>query len=206
MSAPQTLAILTRPFGQIHAPFPAEGLEAGQELGPGQDRRRGHRRVLFASRPLDELDGPPLFEQGVEDVLRVPELVGHGPAAGHPLEDILDDPRVPPGKQPVQVPHLRIELVVFFRADRHDRMGIRSPERLGDRTVERVDPHWVDDVALLPEGHIDRIAARWIDLIDCEECDVDPDEKPMLRELAGDLVAFCRLAEGAEDVLFAWSL
>jgi hypothetical protein len=75
-----------------------------------------------------------------------------------------------------------------------------------ERTVERVDPHWIDDVALLPEAHLDRIAARWIDLIECEECDVEPDEKPMLRELAGDLVAFCRRAEGAEDVLFAWSL
>ena len=53
---------------------------------------------------------------------------------------------------------------------------------------------------------LDRIAARWIDLIDCEECDVDPDEKPMLRELAGDLVDFCRRAEDAEDVLFAWSI
>jgi len=78
--------------------------------------------------------------------------------------------------------------------------------RLGDRTIERVDPHWVDDIAGLPEGQVDRIAARWIDLIDCEECSVDPEEKPMLRELAGDLVGFCRLAESAEDVLFAWSI
>ncbi len=77
---------------------------------------------------------------------------------------------------------------------------------LSDRTVERVDPHWVDEVALLPDSYLDRVAARWIDLIDCEECDIDPEEKPMLRELAGDLVAFCRLAQGAEDVLFAWSL
>lgn len=77
---------------------------------------------------------------------------------------------------------------------------------ISERTVERVDPHWVDDVALLPDSYLDRVAARWIDLIDCEECDVDPEEKPMLRELAGDLVAFCRRAQGAEDVLFAWSL
>jgi len=74
-----------------------------------------------------------------------------------------------------------------------------------ERTVERIDPHWVDDVALLPEGHLDRIAARWIDLIDGEECEVEPDDKPMLRQLAGDLVDFCRRAEGAEEVLLAWS-
>jgi hypothetical protein len=76
---------------------------------------------------------------------------------------------------------------------------------VSDRMVERVDPHWIDDVARLPEGQLDRIAARWIDLIDCEECEVDPDEKPMLRELAGDLVAFCR-AQDAEDVLLAWTI
>jgi hypothetical protein len=75
-----------------------------------------------------------------------------------------------------------------------------------DRTIERVDPHWIDEVAVLPDGYLDRVAARWIDLIDCQECEVDPDEKPMLRELAGDLVDFCRRAQGAEDVLFAWSL
>jgi hypothetical protein len=77
---------------------------------------------------------------------------------------------------------------------------------LSERTVERVDPDWIDAVATVPEGSLDRIAARWIDLIDCEECSVDPDEKPMLRELAGDLVSFCRRAEGAEDVLFVWSI
>jgi hypothetical protein len=74
------------------------------------------------------------------------------------------------------------------------------------RTVERVDPHWIDAVARLPDGHVDRIAARWIELLDCEGCEVDPEEKPMLRELTGELIDFCRLAEGAEHVLFAWSL
>jgi len=66
--------------------------------------------------------------------------------------------------------------------------------------VERVDPDWVDEVALLPDGHLDRIAARWIDLIDCEECSVDPDEKPMLRELAAISSTSAAAREGAEDV------
>lgn len=78
--------------------------------------------------------------------------------------------------------------------------------RLGDRTIERVDHHWIDEVALLPGTQVDRIAARWIDLIDCEECAVDAEEKPMLRQLAGDLIDFCRCAQGADDVLFAWSI
>jgi hypothetical protein len=75
-----------------------------------------------------------------------------------------------------------------------------------ERTIERVDPHWIDAVARIPGSRIDRIAARWIELLDCEGCEVDPDDKSMLRELAGELVDFCRRAEGAEDVLFAWSL
>lgn len=75
-----------------------------------------------------------------------------------------------------------------------------------DRMVERVDPHWIDDVARLPAGQLDPIAPRWIDLIDCPEFEVDPDEKPMLRELAGDLFAFCRHARDAEDVLLIWTI
>jgi hypothetical protein len=77
---------------------------------------------------------------------------------------------------------------------------------LGDRTVERVDPHWVDEVAMLPESKIDRVAARWIELIDCEACEIDAEEKPMMRALAGELIDFCRNARDAEDVLFAWSI
>lgn len=69
-----------------------------------------------------------------------------------------------------------------------------------------MDHHWIDDVALLPGTQVDRIAARWIDLIDCEECAVEVEEKPMLRQLAGDLIDFCRCAQGADDVLFAWSI
>ena len=75
-----------------------------------------------------------------------------------------------------------------------------------ERTVERVDPHWIDAVARLPESRVDRIAARWIELLHREGREIDPEEKPMLRELTGDLIDFCRRAEGAEDVLFAWSL
>jgi hypothetical protein len=78
--------------------------------------------------------------------------------------------------------------------------------RLGDRTVERVDPHWIDAIAQIPDRLIDRIAARWIDLVDSEECHVDAEEKPTFRQVAGELVEFCRLADGAEDVLFAWAI
>ena len=32
------------------------------------------------------------------------------------------------------------------------------------------------------------------------------EEKPWIRDLAGRLVTFCRAADRAQDVLFAWSL
>jgi hypothetical protein len=77
---------------------------------------------------------------------------------------------------------------------------------LSGLVLERVDPEWIGCVASLSGPAIDRAAARWVELIDLEERPVDPDDKPMLRELAGDLVAFCRRARAAEDVLLAWSI
>jgi hypothetical protein len=74
-----------------------------------------------------------------------------------------------------------------------------------DRTIERVDTHWVDDVALIPDRSLDAIAGRWIELIEQEACDVEADEKPMIRAVVGDLVDFCRRAQTAEDVLLAWT-
>jgi hypothetical protein len=77
---------------------------------------------------------------------------------------------------------------------------------LGDRTVERVDPHWAEEVAALPENRVDRLAARWTELVDAEACEVEPEEKPTFRALAGELVGFCREAADTEDVLFAWTI
>jgi hypothetical protein len=75
-----------------------------------------------------------------------------------------------------------------------------------DRTIERVDTHWIDAMAMVPDRALDSIAARWIELIEREECDVDPEDKPMIRAVTGDLVDFCRRAETAEDVLLAWTI
>ncbi len=75
-----------------------------------------------------------------------------------------------------------------------------------ERTVERVSPAWVAGVAQLPDRRLDAIAGRWIELIERSGCDVEADEKPMLRQLAAELVDFCRRAGDAEDVLFAWSI
>jgi len=74
------------------------------------------------------------------------------------------------------------------------------------QTIERVDPTWVGTVARLRDDDLGHIAGRWIDLIEDELGLLPREEKPWIRELAGRLVAFCRAADRAPDVLFAWSL
>jgi hypothetical protein len=87
------------------------------------------------------------------------------------------------------------------------RLELGEPsEASGDRTIERIDPTWITAVARLPDATIDAIAGRWIDLVE-EELGVLPrEEKPWIRDLAGQVVRFCRTADRAPDVLFAWSL
>jgi hypothetical protein len=77
---------------------------------------------------------------------------------------------------------------------------------VGDRTVERVDAEWVTAVARIADREIDAIAGRWIDLIEEELGDLPREEKPWIRSLAGDIVAFARAADRSSAVLFAWSL
>ena len=86
------------------------------------------------------------------------------------------------------------------------RIELNGPDDLEHHSVERVDPDWVDAVAMIPDRQIGAIASAWIDLIEDELGTLASDEKPWIRELAGRLVAFCRAADRAPDVLFAWSL
>jgi hypothetical protein len=76
----------------------------------------------------------------------------------------------------------------------------------GDRVIERVDPGWIDQIARLADHDIDAIAGRWIDLVEEELGFLPREEKPWIRKLAGDVVAFARAADHSSDVLFAWSL
>lgn len=80
-----------------------------------------------------------------------------------------------------------------------------GPEDDG-RSIERVDPSWITAVARIPEAHLGAIASRWIDLVEEEMGSLARDEKPWIRDLTGRLVTFCRTADRAPDVLFAWSL
>lgn len=73
-------------------------------------------------------------------------------------------------------------------------------------SIERVDPAWIEAVARIPESRVGAVASRWIDLVEEELGGLASDEKPWIRDLTGRLVAFCRAADRAPDVLFAWSL
>lgn len=87
------------------------------------------------------------------------------------------------------------------------RLELGGPsEASGDRTIERIDPMWISAVARLPDATIDAIAGRWIALVEEELGTLPREEKPWIRDLAGQVVTFCRTADRATDVLFAWSL
>jgi hypothetical protein len=74
-----------------------------------------------------------------------------------------------------------------------------------ERIVERVDPAWVQVVARVPEDRLDALAGRWIELLEEELGLLPREEKPWIRDLAGRIVAFCRVSTGARDVVFAWA-
>jgi hypothetical protein len=75
-----------------------------------------------------------------------------------------------------------------------------------ERSIERVDPIWISTVARLSDGDLSAIAGRWIELVEDELGVLPREEKPWIREMASQLVEFCRAADRAPDVLFAWSL
>jgi hypothetical protein len=86
------------------------------------------------------------------------------------------------------------------------RLELDGPGEVDERTIERVDPGWISTVARIPESDLAAIAGRWIDLVEEELGVLASEEKPWIRDLAGRLVAFCRDADRAPDVLFAWSI
>ena len=86
------------------------------------------------------------------------------------------------------------------------RLELEGPHDADDRTIERVDPSWIGTVARISDGDLSAIAGRWIELVEDELGELPREEKPWIRELAGQLVEFCRAADRAPDVLFAWSL
>jgi len=86
------------------------------------------------------------------------------------------------------------------------RLELDGPGGEDDLTIERVDPSWIGTVARLADHDLAAIAGHWIGLVEDELGELPREEKPWIRELAGQIVTFCRAADRAPDVLFAWSL
>lgn len=86
------------------------------------------------------------------------------------------------------------------------RIELHGPPDDRNPTIERIDPAWISAVARIPDSRFSAVASRWIDLVEEELGELARDEKPWIRDLTGRLVAFCRAADRAPDVLFAWSL
>ncbi|HEX5825104.1 MAG TPA: hypothetical protein VFY18_11655 [Candidatus Limnocylindrales bacterium] len=86
------------------------------------------------------------------------------------------------------------------------RRELDGPADAVERVIERVDPAWIEAVARLADRDLDAIAGRWIDLVEEELGFLPREEKPWIRQLAGDIVQFARAAAHSTDVLFAWSL
>jgi hypothetical protein len=86
------------------------------------------------------------------------------------------------------------------------RRDIGGPDEVGERTVERIDPSWISGIARVGDRDIDALAGRWIELVEEELGPLPREEKPWIRQLAGDLVTFARRADLAPAVILAWSL
>ncbi len=83
--------------------------------------------------------------------------------------------------------------------------GLEGSGSTVERIVERVDPGWVEAVARVPDELTGALAGRWIGLLEEELGLLPREEKPWIRDLAGQIVVFARSAVPARDVVFAWS-
>jgi hypothetical protein len=86
------------------------------------------------------------------------------------------------------------------------RAEMDGPGEGGERTVERIDPAWVDAVARIADRDLDAVTGRWIDLLEDELGDFPREEKPSIRTFARQIVEFARAADRAPSVILAWSL
>jgi hypothetical protein len=86
------------------------------------------------------------------------------------------------------------------------RRDMDGPGEVGERTVERVDPGWITAIARVTDRDIGAIAGRWIELVEEEVGLLPREEKPWIRQLAGQIVEFARKSDLSPAVILAWSL
>jgi hypothetical protein len=86
------------------------------------------------------------------------------------------------------------------------RLELEGPGDADERTIERIDPAWIGTVARISDAYLSAIAGRWIELVEEDLGFLPAEEKPWIRDLTGRIISFCRTADRAPDVIFAWSL
>lgn len=84
------------------------------------------------------------------------------------------------------------------------RAEIPDAGEMVERIVERVDVGWIEAVGRVPDDQVDALAGRWIGLLEEELGLLPREEKPWIRDLAGQIVQFSRQSDGARDIVFAW--
>ncbi len=84
------------------------------------------------------------------------------------------------------------------------RAEIPDAGEMVERIVERVDGDWIEAVSRVPDDQVDALAGRWIGLLEEELGLLPREEKPWIRDLAGQIVQFSRQSDGARDIVFAW--
>lgn len=86
------------------------------------------------------------------------------------------------------------------------RRDVDGSGEVGERTVELIDRTWITAIARVDDGDVDAIAGRWIELVEEELGALPREEKPWIREVAGQIVEFARRANRSPAVILAWSL
>ena len=86
------------------------------------------------------------------------------------------------------------------------RRELDGPGEMTERSIEAVDPSWFGPIASLSPHQVDAVAGAWIDLIEEDLGELPREEKPWIRQLAGQIVEFAGASAGARDVIFAWAL
>jgi hypothetical protein len=85
------------------------------------------------------------------------------------------------------------------------RAEVEEAAAMTERIVERVDPAWVAAVAAVADAQIGAVAGRWIALLEEDQgARLPREDKPWIRDLAANVVGFCRAAAEARVVVFAW--
>lgn len=112
---------LGRALRKLESIFLSHLEERAEEMFPGEDGSGGDGEVGFGAVLLDELDLFSFLHERLLDLFLAAELVGDGArAGGDDGEKVFDCPRVCPGEQGVDAPHLEIEPVIGGGSDPDD--------------------------------------------------------------------------------------